>query len=207
MSTRLIFLVVALGLTQQVVAQQTLPQRFKALSGPEKCWVICHPFIAAKAARTTQDVQQTALAMQSDTSLDGDANGGQVDAFRHSYWMAVLASETRWRAARRLGIAHERGNKRQARKGLLEDGGLADAAAGEMDLYNNNIGIQIAKSNPNASREELKQLVIAAILNAEMLVIRKNAAGQSLDCDGNIVPKNQWEGSWENNRCLVPSAE
>jgi len=42
--------------------------------------------------------------------LDGDASGGQVDAFRHAYWMARLHQEIGKRAAFSLGKSHEKEN-------------------------------------------------------------------------------------------------
>lgn len=188
-----------------VSAQQSSWQQFRQLPGPDKRWVIAHPFIAKKAAAVSQQVQSTAKAMQADTLLDGDANGGQVDAFRHALWMATLTNQLRWRAAWKLGKAHERSNVRQFKAKELEDGSLPDRISGEMDAFNNRVGIQLGKENVAASFKELCQVVAAATLDGQLLVIRKNAAGQSLDCDGHVIPKSEWEGTWENNRCLVPS--
>ena len=143
--------------------------------------------------------------MQEHPSLDGDYSGGQVDAFRHAYWMATLSQKIRWRAARSLGRSHERANKLQFKKKELEEGFLPDAAATEMDLWNNNIGIQLAKENPNATPQELESIIIAAILDGQLQVIRKNQQGQSLNCEGNVIAETDWQGTWDNTRCLVPS--
>ncbi|MEZ5145721.1 MAG: hypothetical protein R2759_01210 [Bacteroidales bacterium] len=42
-----------------------------------------------------------------------------------------------------------------------------------MDLYNNQIGIEIGLQYPEASREELKLLITEAILSGKMMVIKK----------------------------------
>ena len=42
--------------------------------------------------------------------LDKDPSGGQVDAFRHAYWMARLNEEIGKNAAKSLGKAHEKEN-------------------------------------------------------------------------------------------------
>ena len=186
-------------------AQESTWQQFKKLSRPEKCWAITHPFIAKKAAAVSARASATANKLASDTILDGDANGGQVDAFRHAYWMATLSQALPWRAAWKLGKAHERGNKIQYKRKELEDGTLPDAISSEMDEFNNKIGLELARENPSATPQELQQLVIQAIVKGEMLVVAKNAAGQSLTCAGTVLPDKAWQGKWENERCLKPS--
>ena len=83
---------------------------FSKLSRPEKCWVVFHPFIAKKAYIISLEARNISRTLEKDSTLDHDADGGRVDAFRHAYWMARLAQEIGWRKARKLGNAHERGN-------------------------------------------------------------------------------------------------
>src|SRR4051812_15084088 len=90
-------------------AQEKLCKEFKKLSCPEKKWVLFHPFVAKKTFVFTQQARDASKEMIKDASLDGDENGGQVDAFRHAYWMALLSQNICWRKARWLGYAHEKG--------------------------------------------------------------------------------------------------
>ena len=71
-------------------------KQFKRISSPEKCWVINHIFVAKKAWRITQYVRLQTDSIQKTNMLDGDANGGQVDAFRHAFWMASLSQKMNW---------------------------------------------------------------------------------------------------------------
>lgn len=59
-------------------------------------------------------------------------------------------------------------------------GSEADREA--MDLYNNALGRRIARENPDASLDELQDIVGEAIRNGEALVI---------DADGNLVFSDQ----------------
>lgn len=202
---KLIFVVLALIAPSFNMAQSNKLRQFSKLSLPEKRWVVFHPFIAAKAWKITEVAQNEAQSLIADTVLDGDANGGKVDAFRHAYWMALLCRDINWRKARRLGIAHEKGNKRAFKKGMKEDGGLPDQAACEMDIYNNESGIKLWKQHREAGAEEMRELLIQAVLSGKMKVIRKNANGLSLDSVGEVIPNEEWKGRWENRRCLAPS--
>lgn len=83
------------------------------------------------------------------------------DAFRHIYWNVLMTRRLGERFAAAFASAHE---------GV--PGNAADREA--MDLYNNALGRRIATSNPNASLEELQNLVAEAINNGEALVIAAN---------------------------------
>src|SRR6185369_7369148 len=107
-------------------AQISYREEFHKLSCPEKRWVIFHLFIAKKTFRLTQLARATSKELAKSPSLDGDENGGQVDAFRHAYWMALLSQHICWRKARSLGKAHEKGNYREFKKGKTEEGLLPD---------------------------------------------------------------------------------
>ena len=60
-------------------------KRFIQLPYPEKLFVLRHPFIIRKIWEITTYVQKIAATMAQDPALDSDANGGQVDAFRHAF--------------------------------------------------------------------------------------------------------------------------
>ncbi|NJN45870.1 MAG: LysM peptidoglycan-binding domain-containing protein [Candidatus Competibacteraceae bacterium] len=88
-------------------------------------------------------------------------NDGQRDAFRHAYWNAIMTDRMGVEFTEAFTTAHEGA-----------PGNPADREA--MDLYNNELGRRIAEENPNASDEELAQLVFDAIQNGEAIVIDAN---------------------------------
>lgn len=180
-------------------------KQFKNISCPEKCWTIKHIFVAKKAWRITQYVRLQTDSIQKTKILDGDANGGKVDAFRHAFWMASLAQKMKWRKAYRLGKAHEKGNYIDYKKHRKEDGTFPDKISSTMDLWNNDIGLEIGKTNRNISSDSLKHIVIDYILSGKMKVIKKNKQGQFLDNNGNIIHNDSLKGKWENQKVLINS--
>ncbi|GAB4294906.1 MAG: hypothetical protein Kow0068_19720 [Marinilabiliales bacterium] len=191
--------------TTDKASSQSLIKRFFSLSFPEKRWVICHPFIAKKAFKIGEEARKVSENMKNDRELDGDANGGQIDAFRHAFWMARLSQEIKWKKAYRLGIAHEKGNYRDFKKHRLEEGTLPDSASCEMDLRNNNKGIDIGKANPHADIEFLSNTIKKEILKGNLWIIYKDKRGNFLNCNGEIIPGSEIKGQWSNPKCLVPS--
>ena len=91
-------------------------QAFKKLSCAEKTWVVFHVFKAKKAFEVSKEAQRVADSVAKTPLLDGDKNGGQVDAFRHAYWMARLHQEIGKNAALKLSKAHEKSNYQQYKK-------------------------------------------------------------------------------------------
>ncbi len=85
-------------------------------------------------------------------------NDGHTDAFRHAYWNARMTSEFGAEWTRQFATAHE---------GANTDSSTREA----MDLYNNEIGRQIAIGNPNASLKELADLVKKALDNGDLVVV------------------------------------
>jgi len=178
---------------------------FQKLSCPEKCWVLLHPFAAKKAFRITVEARATSKQMESDSLLDHDADGGQVDAFRHAYWMSRLTQEMCWRKVRRLGNAHERGNYLDFKKHRSGEETFTDSIASAMDLFNNNVGLETGRMNKSLTKEEMKNLIVKKILTGEMKVILKDKNGNSLDCDKRIVDMKMYSGIWNIPRCLIRS--
>ena len=95
-----------------------------------------------------------------------DASGAEVvggedghnDAFRHAFWNATMTREFGEDFAAAFGTAHE---------GLA--GNPADREA--MDLYNNELGRSVARANPDASTDELAELITRAVTDGEAVVI------------------------------------
>ena len=166
---------------------------------------MAHPFIAVKTWKITQFVLKVTDSVNVSGLLDGDPNGGQVDAFRHAYWMATLSHNICWKKAYKLGVAHEKGNYLQYKHNKKEDQAVPDKISSDMDFWNNNKGLLIGRGNKTAGTYELKALVLEAIMAGELIVIKKNRKGEFLDADGQIINPDSLKDLWINNKCLVPS--
>jgi hypothetical protein len=179
---------------------------FRGLSLPEKCWVGTHPFIAKRSYIITQKTLKVTLDVKSSGQLDGDINGGQVDAFKHALWMAALVQEIPWRKARRLGLAHEKGNniefRKAARRGEMSSHDLTSIA---MDIWNNHRGIDIGLKHPGETIAVLAEKVKRSILKGEMRIIRKDADGRFLDLNHEVINPEVIKGKWDNPKMVVPS--
>lgn len=182
--------------------QQTACKNFKKLSCPEKRWVLLHPFVAKKALQLSLEARTVTAELKQQKLLKGTGNGDQLDAFRHTYWMARLAQEIHWRKAKRLGKTHEKGNYRQFKKGKFEDDVLPDKISSEMDLFNNEAGITIGKLNP---KSDTKQEVIKWVKEGKCKIIKTDANGNFLDEQNNMIPAEELKGKWENRKILVNS--
>lgn len=113
-----------------------------------------------------------------------DRNDDHNDAFRHTYWNALLGNRFGVDWAQDYATAHERlpGNPAQREA---------------MDLYNNSVGRQIAAAHPGASEDELARYVREAVDQGKVLVIDKGGhlawsngvpVGQTGDATGGPLP-------------------
>lgn len=178
---------------------------FKNLSTPEKFWVVFHPFKAKKAFDISNDAVKTTDSICKVNILDNDKNGGQADAFKHSFWIATLTQNINKRAAIKLGEAHEKGNYKTFKKGKLEDGYHPDKLSSEMDLYNNEIGANIGAENLDKEKSLLIVILIEEIKDGKMKILKKDELGNFLNCKGVVIPMDSLIGTWENEKCLIPS--
>jgi hypothetical protein len=190
---------------RELYAQENYGKAFHNLSRPEKWWVIFHPFVAKKAFRLTQEARNASKEMAKTQLLDGDENGGQVDAFRHAYWMALLSQQICWKKAYKLGVAHEKGNYLDFKKHRLEEGALPDSASGAMDLFNNKIGIEIGRADEHLSSAGLQKAVCDSILSGKMKVIFKNQNGEPMDCDSKRIDPEKYKRQWNIPKCIMNS--
>jgi hypothetical protein len=85
-------------------------------------------------------------------------NDGHRDAYRHTYWNARLVKEFNYKWTQQFTTAHE-----------ALPGNTASREA--MDLYNNEVGRNIARDNPKASVDELEKLVRKAVDDGKCIVI------------------------------------
>jgi hypothetical protein len=200
MRAALLCIIAAAFISPDAVAQA--PKiKFHGLSRPEKWWVVTHLCVAKKAQRITREAIAVSMEIKNNGQLDSRWEGGKVDAFRHSYWMARLSQEMCWRKAEKLGKAHEKGNHLKFKQGLYEPG-LQDSAACSMDMHNNKAGLAAGCDNKALSKDELRELLFKKIATGEMLMLRQDSSGNWLDCDGRIIDPSSF-GTWETPRCLV----
>ena len=102
-------------------------------------------------AGTANDFTNERAAM-----LGGGVANGPADAFRHAFWSAMNARDVGPELAREFGNLHEQG-------------GNIDPAEREMDLHNNEVGIQIGFSYSDASDEELASIVEDVLKSCNLL--------------------------------------
>lgn len=201
---KIVVLLVLLMTAAQLPAQRWTG--FWRLTGPEKCWVMGHLRVAQKAQYISIISSQIADSVREKHKLGDNWNGGLPDAFRHSLWMAMTAREIGAKKAEKLGRAHEKGNYRTWKKSQLEDGVLADAAATEMDLWNNQQGIEVAQElGAGATNQDLIAAILQRMADGKLRIIKMDDEGNCLDESGKVIPKEEWYGLWENERCLMES--
>lgn len=184
---------------------QSAKHGFFDLSGPKKVWVIFHPFKAKKSLKISLETNKFTDSIKKTKRLDGDASGGQVDAFRHAYWMARLHQEIGKSAARSLGKAHEKENYQTFKKRQLEDGIVPDEISSTMDLHNNEEGLKLTNKRSKISQKALIDKIINTIKAGKMKIIKKDEKGNFLTCEGAIISNENLKGKWKNEKCLVNS--
>ncbi len=183
-------------------------RRLKSLSELNRYeiwWTITHPLRAYPVWKISTNVRDIANRHITDPDLDGDYAGGQVDALRHILWMTLITQRYGPKFARKLGLTHEKSNKLDFKKRKLEEYLLPDAASMMMDLYNNEIGIELGRHLPRLTIEELVKEVKNLVLNGKAWVIKKDKDGNFLDANNQIISKSSWLGKWNTPKVLVRS--
>lgn len=175
--------------------------KLSRLSRPEKIWVLKHPFIAKKSWRVTQQVLAITDSLRRNHILSDD-NGGRLDAFRHSCWMALLTKKIGERRALQLGEAHEKGNYLDFKKHRLENGAVPDSVSGVMDRLNNRIGAELAVEGVGIDSNGIIAWLIERAKSDQLITIRKDAQGNFLDANGAIIDMEKWKDQWGTPKIL-----
>jgi hypothetical protein len=168
-------------------------------------WAIKHPLLVNKAYQATKLCLYLVDSIRLSKTIGIDEQGGQLDAFKHALWMALLVQKTDSLSALELGIAHEKGNYLQFKRKKTEDSICPDKAGSEMDLWNNNLGINIGLEQRQQNIQEIINNIIQAINNGELKIIKKDLQKNYLDENDQIILQNVDCLSWENNKTLVKS--
>jgi hypothetical protein len=175
------------------------------VSRPEKVWSVLHPLKAKKVltcARRSIVVTDSLLKAGTLT----DRNGGQLDAFRHAYWMALMINAGMSEGVvRKVGERHEKGNYLDFKKGKLEDSARADSMMSVMDLRNNEAGIAAGKKYRGDKKIPLIEMLLNEIWNGNMAIMSKNENGEYLDAQRNVIDLKQYAGKWYIPKHIVKS--
>ena len=188
------------------LAGQTKNSRFSSLSSPEKWWVVWHPFKAKKALEVSLRTLEVTDSIKKEGIIGRDINGGRLDAFKHTFWMASMSQKIGQRSSLKLGRAHEKGNYQSFLEGRSEDGLLPDKVSSDMDLFNNEAGAEISNTFPASSESDLIQLILEKLHSGGLRMIKKDG-NIFLTCNGDPIPESSLIGNWENDKCLIPSNE
>ncbi|WP_420552075.1 DUF6973 domain-containing protein [Tenacibaculum aiptasiae] len=199
------FLFICFLISHSIIFSQSNWKKFKKLSHQKKMWVVFHPFKAKKALDVSREANRIADSIKKSPLLDGDPSGGQVDAFRHAFWMASLRQKIGLNAARSLGKAHERENYKTYKKRKLEDGVVPDKISTTMDLFNNEFGLSLTYKGSKTPKNGLIYRIINAIHAGKLKIIKKDKNGRFLTCKNKLISQESLNGKWENNKCLVNS--
>lgn len=185
----------------------TNAQSFGSRSAYEKRWSLLHPFAALKIKSIYKQVLPYYKSVKQNAELDQFENGGQLDAFRHVFFMAAFSQKVKAHAVKKLGIAHEKGNHKHFLQSITEEGELPDSLSTVMDLANNESGIAIGKNNPELNFESLKNKVLLEIKSGKALYFKRNSAGDYLTCDNKIIDLSQFKKKWSIPKCLIKTNE
>ena len=178
---------------------------FHKLSKYEKRWALVHPFAALKVRKHQAVMYAVYKEVKQQKLLDTFENGGKLDAFRHTFAMAYFSKYVRTAKLRKLGKAHEKANHWQFLHHLPdEDGELSDSLSSVMDLRNNDIALSLAEEVKKLSAEEIKQKAINLIQAGGVFIMKRNAQGQYVDCNNQIIPSEKLK-VWNTPKCLVSS--
>lgn len=173
----------------------------------EVWWGLWHPIAALKVKKIKAKADRIYDQPDIKDQLDNLSSGGKLDAFRHVFYMAAFAQKIKIKKLRKLGIAHEKGNYRQFLKHQNENGEVPDSLSTVMDLYNNEVGLNIGFSvaYKTMSLDKLKELVIWKIKSGNAAIIKRNKQGLFVECNDKIIDPQLYKGKWFVPKCLVPS--
>jgi hypothetical protein len=108
-----------------------------------------------------KQIKEEAYRVAGERFPSPDNSDNQQDAFRHTYWNALMVNEFGEDWAKRFATAHE---------------SIANnpAAREAMDLHNNAVGREIAVADPHESNEVIANRVFQAVRDGRTVVIDAN---------------------------------
>ncbi|MBL4707237.1 MAG: hypothetical protein JKY48_02195 [Flavobacteriales bacterium] len=198
-----IILSILLLFSLQNVAQRAT---WNKLGTAEKFWVFTHPFSAKKAHRLSQHAMEALDSLKKESYFTYNTNSGsRADALRHCYWMSLLSVHIGPKRALCLGRAHEKKNRKDFEKGSLEEGFLPDSVAITMDLKNNKVGAELGILFKKFTNDQLLKVSINQLIVGNLYFVKQNRDGLFLSIEEQVIPNDEWNGKWKNERVLVPT--
>lgn len=179
---------------------QNKKEIIKSLSFKDKVWVMKNYSSVKKAFNISKNVLSVMDSLNKQNFLGGNTEGGKFDAFRHIYWTYSLTKEIGEEKARRVGEIYENYNKYMFFEKHVYG---YDSISMVMDLFNNEIGINLIKIEIDDSL--IFNEITNIILSGRAKIVKKNDLQQSLDENDNVIPEEEWKKKWINNRKLVNS--
>src|SRR5690554_5031335 len=150
-------------------------KKWNKLNRQEKNIILWHPqFYKAK---TIEKNAGGAFEMTK-TTFGHQGKGDKSDAFRHAYWMALNTQEAGEEFSQKWGDAHEYSTPVNEVSTDLY-----------MDIHNNDVGIEIGKNNPDASPEEIRNIILDRIDNGDLLIINEN--NKLIKSDGSLIQEGE----------------
>lgn len=202
MSLKIVFNIFLLLLFSVRTFSQTKVSRY------EYAWALAHPLAACKVKKIHKKLKPYYNENELKLSLDSFSQGGKLDAYRHVFYMAAFAQKIKAKKVIKLGKAHEKTNYRQFKKGKGKNVVLPDSLSGLMDLWNNEIGVTLARDNKELGYEELKQKVIKLINENKAFYFLRDANGNFLDCDGKtVIDLKKYQDKWYIPKCMLGLSE
>ena len=190
-----VFLLCLFVCAQQIIAQ----------SRAEINWALKHPVAALRVKKITRQCDLIYASYKKRGQPDQLENGGRLDAFRHTFYMAAYALKINRRKLLKLGLAHEAGNYSDFLNAKLEDGEIPDFFSCEMDLYNNELGIKTGSENQELPLDSLAGLVLETILEGRAVIMKRNKKAEYLKCNGEVLQLAIYRKEWRVPKCLVNS--
>jgi hypothetical protein len=177
------------------------------ISKYEICWAVFHPCAAKRIKRILPEAMEVYREVKNAGTLDTNESGGTLDAFRHLFTMAFLSQKIKVRKLKKLGVAHEKGNKYHFYKDHQEFGERADSLACVMDLRNNALGFEIGSKNQLVTKEELKVLVLEQIKTGNAWYLKRNAKNEYVSCENDPIKIENYDKKWFLPKCLIKTNE
>lgn len=136
-------------------------------------WAMFHPFAALKVKKIYKRNLYIYEEVKNKKILDSIENGGQLDAFRHGFFMACFAQKIKPQKLVKLGTAHEKDDIYvYQKKKKVEFSDYPDSASVEVDLHNNLLGIELGRKYKHLPVLQLKDTIIHYIQEGKFKTIR-----------------------------------
>ncbi len=140
--------------------QTKITDKWNQLNDKEKNIIRWHPqwyrvtYIEKNANEAFKMTEET---------FNKQGKGDESDAFRHAFWQARNTQDVGEELTRAWSDAHEYSTPPHEVNTDLY-----------MDIHNNDVGIEIGKSNPKATPEELKSIILDKISKGELLILNED---------------------------------